>query len=266
MKKCASLFTGLTLLTSLALSVGFESAKAEDSFKKDASITLDVIQDKGIYDPEYPDKIVNPEDCPSVGELLRIDFVPQLNFSQQAISTEDQTYQANAQLFYDTTGPRGNFIQVSDYRGTAGGWILQVRQETQFKNDTTEHQELKGAVLSFDKSWANSTRDKQEAPIVSKETIRIDNIGQTYQLAEAKRGTGESTWSIEFGASIENEDGYENTLSPRLDSKGDPILSADYNNQPEYQNNAVTLFVPGKTEKDPVPYQTVLTWILSELP
>ena len=260
------LLTGITLLASLTVSIDLKLATAEEAYSKDATVTFDVKNVKEIYDPEYPEKIVDPGTSASVGEHLRIDFVPQLNFSQQMISLDDQTYQANAQLFHCNTGPRGNFIQVSDYRGTAGGWTLQLRQEAQFNNDRADHQELKGAVLSFDKSWANSLRDKKEAPIVSKEIIRIENIGQTYQLAEAKKGTGESTWSIEFGASIENEDGHENTLSPRMNDKGDPILSADYNNQPEYQNSAVTLFVPGKTMKDPVSYQTVLTWILSELP
>ena len=258
----------LTTCTVLFFSPAFlaETAQAESSVSKDGTVIFTGEYSKDVQDPEKPGTVIDPGGSPSTDGLLRIEFVPQLNFSQNAISTEDQTYQANAQLFLSDTGPRGNFIQVSDYRGTGAGWTLQLRQETQFKNETAVNKELNGAVLSFDKSWTNSTRDSSEAPIVSKETIRIDNIGQTYQLAEAKKGTGQSTWLIEFGASIENTNGQENTLSPRLDLAGNPVTDADYNNQPIYQNSAVTLFVPGKTVKEPVHYQTVLTWILSELP
>lgn len=219
-----------------------------------------------VFDPENPGVIVDPGESPSTNGALRIDFVPQLNFWANAISDEDQTYNVNAQLFHSETGARGNFVQVSDHRSTKAGWLLQVRQETQFKNDQTENSELNGAMISFDRSWANSTWDAKYAPVVSKEIIQINNIGETYNLAQAEPGTGMGTWAIEFGASIENKEGHRDTLIPRLDDKEQPILDATFGNKPIYQNTAVTLSVPGKTKTDPVQYQTVLTWILSELP
>lgn len=253
------------LLLSLVV-CGTEPAQAESSHSGNGSIRLEGEYGKDIHDPENPGTIVDPGESPSTDGLLRIEFVPQLNFWNNQISSEDQTYSANAQLFHSDTGPRGNFIQVSDYRGTGSGWTLQLKQETQFTNENTENKELTGAMISFDRSWVNSTFDLSKAPTVSKDVIRIENIGHTYNLATAENGKGEGTWSIEFGASIENQNGQTDTLSPRLDAEGNPYLDATFGNRPIYENSAVTLFVPGKTKKDPVQYQTVLTWILSELP
>lgn len=222
--------------------------------------------DQILKDPEHPENEVDPGDSPSTKGDLRIDFVPQFEFWQNEKTTTDAVYLGNAQLFHGKLGARGNFVQVSDYRGTGKGWSLQVRQETQFKNDNTENKELNGAVISLDQSWANSTRSKEEAPIVQKDVIRIDNIGQTYNLAEAKPGSGEGTWSIIFGASAENDQGKKESLTPRLDKEGNPIMDPNFDNKPMYKNDALKLSIPGATKKDPVTYQTVITWILSELP
>lgn len=219
-----------------------------------------------IYDPEKNNEPADPGGSPTTDGNLRIDFVPQLNFGRNAISNENQIYQANAQLFHGDTGARGNFVQISDLRDNAQGWRLQVRQETQLRNETTSNKELKGAVLSFDKSWTNSHNSSGQGPLVSKEVIRIDNIGETYNLAEAKPGTGMGTWSISFGASIDNDQNQANTLSPRVDTDGNPILDENFDNKPIFKNEAVALAVPGITPVDPVQYQTVLTWILAELP
>lgn len=242
-------------------------AQAETSSGGSGSVEfIDGEYPTDVFDPENPGTIVDPGESPSTNGALRIDFVPQLNFWANEISEEDQTYNANAQLFHSDTGARGNFVQVSDHRSTKGGWLLQVRQQTQFENEQTKNSKLNGAVISFDRSWANSTWSTQYAPVVSKEIINIHNIGETYNLAQAEPGTGMGTWAIEFGASIENTQGQKDTLIPRLDEKDQPILDPTFGNKPIYQNTAVTLSVPGKTKTDPVHYQTVLTWILSELP
>ncbi len=221
---------------------------------------------KGVVDPEHPNKGVDPGPSPTTDGPLRFEFVPQLSFWNNEISEKDQVYYANAQLFLDGTGARGNFVQLSDYREKGSGWTLQVRQENQLRNESTKNKELKGAVISFDQSWTNSVNSAGYAPSVSKEVIHINNIGETYDLAQARPGTGEGTWSIIFGASIDNGQGRKDTLSPRIDQHGQPFVDAAFNNQPIYQNSAVSLTIPGKTKKDPVHYQTMLTWILSELP
>ena len=216
-------------------------------------------------DPEEPDKEVEPG-----GEIvktegpLRLDFVPQLNFGAQAISKEDQMYYANAQLFKGETPARANYIQVTDSRGSLAGWELSVRQEHQFKNDSTKNKELKGAILSFDKQWANSSFSKDYQPTIVKDAIKIAQIGTTYPIAIAEQGKGAGTWTVEFGSSGSVE-GIENTLTPVLNADGKPLTDATVEDKPMYKNQAISLFVPGATLKDPVKYTTTLTWTIAEL-
>lgn len=242
-------------------------AHGEESKTGSGIITFYGSPDEGIKDPENPDEIADPGPSPSTNGKLRIDFVPTLNFtSSNKISDKDSQYLVNAQLFLDETEARGNFIQITDERGGAQGWTLQLRQENQFENQSTTNSQLNGAVLSFDKSWTNSNRPELGAPLVSKEVIALDNIGSTYNLAEAKAGTGAGTWSISFGASDTNGQGQESTLAPKYDLEGNPFLDSTFNNKQVLENSAIKLSVPGATKKDPVAYSTVLTWLLAELP
>lgn len=220
----------------------------------------------GPVDPEQPETPVDPGPSPSTTGELRIDFVPQLNFHANKITTKDMSYPVNAQLFHDGTSPRGNFIQVTDDRADMFGWTLQLRQESQFQNASTANSQLDGAVLSFDKSWTNSLQPSSLSPMVSKEVIRLDNIGATYNLAEAGKGKGTGTWLISFGASASNPQGVENTLTPKVNAKGEAVLDPTFDNQQIHENSAITLSIPGTTKTDPVAYTTVLTWILAELP
>jgi hypothetical protein len=221
---------------------------------------------EGIQDPENPSVIVDPGPSPSTSGKLRIDFVPQLNFSTNKITNEGIDYPVNAQLFHDETSARGNFVQVTDARDSAYGWTLQLRQETQFQNLEAENSQLLGSVLSFDKSWVNSTSDKDLAPLVSKEVIQLNNIGETYNLATAESGKGYGVWSISFGASAENPAGMTNTLTPKLDRTGEPMLDPTFGNKQVYENSALKLSIPKATKISSGTYTTVLTWVLAELP
>lgn len=99
-------------------------------------------------DPENPEDEVEPggEIVSSKGPL-RFDMLPTINFGSQLLSQENQKYYAFAQLFKSNTPARGNYIQITDNRGTLAGWQLSVKQEHQFKNNTTKHKELNGAIL-----------------------------------------------------------------------------------------------------------------------
>ncbi len=230
------------------------------------------IQGKGTIEYEKHDwetKPLDPEKPENEVELsgeygkttgpLRLDVIPTLNFGQVAISSEDKTYHVNAQLFKDETPARGNYVQVTDTRGTLAGWQLAVKQEKQFVSQDDEKAELKGAILSFDKQWANSTFDANYAPKIAKDTIKIDQMGTTYPVATAEVGKGSGTWTIEFGSS-------EATLKEVLNADKTPVTDPISGGKPMYKNQAITLFVPGKTKKEPKKYQTVLTWTISELP
>lgn len=252
----------------LMSTIASNNAYAEDA-TGDMGITFDGLVDPnfGIRDPEAPknELIPNGEYGKTAGPL-RIDFVPSLNFNSNKITEGDIAYSADALLFKDVIAPRGYFIQVSDYREARTGWSLQVRQETQFTNQTKENSQLNGAVLSFDQSWINTVNGSGQHPTVSKEVVRLNNIGETYTLATANKGIGGGTWSITFGASQDNGLEVTPTLSPRLDSKNNPVIDPTNNNQAVYMNDAVRLSIPGKTKKEPGTYATVLTWIISELP
>lgn len=250
----------LSMLTSNTAFAESESMSGPGEIKFSGEYPQDIV------DPEKPGEIVDPGETPQLKGDLRIDFVPKLDFHQNKISDKDETYYGNAQNFFGATKPRGNFVQVTDLRQKPTGWTLQLRQEMQFTNEDTEHSEINGAMLSLDKSWVSSTQNASGAPQLSKEIINIDNIGASYNLAQANAGQGAGTWTISFGASEENQDNQKNTLEPRLDNTGQAVLDSVFDNKPVYLNKAVSLSIPGTTIVDPVPYTTVLTWILAELP
>lgn len=268
MRKCnvvSALIIPLAVLSSMVGTCSSAYAEA-GSISGPGTIKFEGEYPQNIVDPENPEVTVDPGESPKLEGDLRIDFVPKLDFYQNKISDKDEVYYANAQNFFGATKARGNFIQITDLRQKPTGWTLQLRQEMQFTNNGTKNKEIKGAMLSLDNSWVNSTKDLSEAPQLSKEIINIDNIGASYNLAQASSGHGSGTWSISFGASGENKSNQKNTLEPRLNKDGQSVLDPIFDQKPVYQNKAVSLSIPGTTMVDPVPYITVLTWILAELP
>lgn len=218
-------------------------------------------------DPENPETIVDPGPSPATTDSLRIDYVSSLDFGTALIKSTDRNYKALAQNFNGKTEPRGNYIQISDRREIKSGWTLQVKQTSQFRNEdiqVNQEKELTGAVLSLDKGWANSITGNPK-PEVFRNTITLSNIGQSYEVATAKKDSGKGIWTIAFGASKENQNGQSNTLSPLVDPKGQPIIDSSYN-KTVYSNSAITLNIPDSIKIYPVTYQTELTWILSEFP
>jgi hypothetical protein len=261
------LFFGLLLVTiGSPIFLAREAAAETESMDGSGTVTFEGEYPQEILDPENPEIVVDPGESPQLKGDLRIDFVPKFDFYQNKISDKDEIYYANAQNFFGATKPRGNFVQVTDVRQKSTGWTLQLRQEIQFTNKEAKHKEINGAMLSLDKSWVNSLGNLENAPQLSKEIINIDNVGASYNLAQAEAGKGSGTWIISFGASSDNNSNQKNTLEPRLDNKGQAVLDPVFEQKPVYLNKAVTLSIPGSTIVDPVPYTTELTWILAELP
>jgi hypothetical protein len=248
-----------------ALSVSAE----EGTFTGKGTIEYTGEVPKTPVDPENPEKPVDPGPGPSTDGLLRFDFAPTLNFGSNKITETNRNFYVNAQLFHDGPSARGNFLQITDSRAESLGWTLQVRQEYQFKNDVIQEdgeKELKGAVLSFDKTWANTAYTQEKSPQISKDIIQLNAQGTTFPVASAETGQGRGTWIISFGASKENNHDQPNTLFPKLDEKNQPILDENFENQEVYGNQAIFLSVPDGVKIHPVQYQTELTWILAELP
>ena len=220
----------------------------------------------GVLDPENPEDPVDPGEVPQTTGPLRIDYAPNLFFGDTKITKNTMVSQADALLFHNGKGPRANFVQVSDYRGTGTGWTLFVRQESQFSDPSQTDLSLKGASLSFDKAWMYSTLDQALAPAATKDTIIMNNIGESYVLAKAEPGKGMGTWNLSFGASETNPLQLESTLSPKLDGNNQVIVDSTFENQEVYQNNAIELSIPASDTLTAGNYSTVLTWIIAELP
>lgn len=257
------LFLSPFLLASLSLMIVGPLAVDSHAVESKGSVTFEGEYPWDKVDPENPGEIIDPGESETAGKSLRLDFVPTLDFNQQVISSEDQLYPAKAQLFHSETPARANYVQVSDFRGTGKGWTLQLSQDYQFRNPEDQNTILNGAVISLNHSWANSSNEKTGKPLVQKDVIEM-NPGTTYDLAKAEPGSGEGTWLISFGASADNQFSMKNTLEAMV-SDGKPETDPVYK-QDVYVNHAVSLLVPGKTEKKATTYQTVLTWTLSELP
>ncbi|MFZ4845533.1 WxL domain-containing protein [Enterococcus casseliflavus] len=195
-------------------------------------------------DPLAPDKEVDPENSPILPEdqgAFSIDFVSHFNFGRQVISTQDQTYYAQAQRLLkddgtvDETEERPNYIQVSDRRpeNQRDGWTLSVRQLENFQTKNNDH-ELIGASLRFLNQQVATAQDG--TPPGVQETSDLTLIpGEKHILLQAKETEGAGTWIYRFG------DAQSATQSVALD-------------------------VPKTASPNAAQYQTTLSWELSAVP
>ncbi|HCM88376.1 MULTISPECIES: WxL domain-containing protein [Vagococcus] len=259
MKKLSIYFL-MTSATLLLATTTFQESFAEGNAKELQQKGSVTVKDSGkteIVDPEDPEVIVDPGTGPSTSGSLRIDYVSPLDFGKVKLTKSNRNYHALASKIGKTDNYRGSFIQISDFREKSSGWSLQVKQDQQFK--TNDYDELKGAVLSLDKGWANSSSTK-DAPTVTRDTLEINNIGEVYDVARATKGGGGGVWSINFGASKDNDDNQPSTIteSKKSDSK-EKVESV-------IKNSAVSLSIPDSTKVLPKEYQTKITWILAETP
>lgn len=249
-----------------------EGNAAPDTLISDG--TVQVIQGSPVLvDPEKPDEIVDPGQGPSTIGDLRIDFVSSLDFGKTAVSQKldngkkERVYNAMAQTFISNTNPRGSYIQITDQRAKSNGWTIQVKQNYQFRNSIIQdvaEQELRGAEISLDKGWANSS-SASKGPIVTRETMTMAAMDTYYQVATARQEEGKGTWLISFGASGENKKNQENTIKPLKNELGELLLD-EQEEKPVYSNSAVSLRIPENIKIHPVEYETTFTWVLGALP
>lgn len=247
MKKLAILSVPLTLI-SIGLS---DKVEATTSQTYDSQTSVGFGEGGGIQepvnpnqpDPTSPVKPQNPDGTkPSPGGegSLTVDFASSFDFGNHDISNVNQTYQAKAQKYFGSDKFTPNYIQVTDRRGTFGGWDLKVKESTQFTEVATgpqKYKELKGASIALKNPIldSNSNVGKPNA----QEVLQL-LPGVETQIAKAENGQGAGTWVIRWG---EQES---------ISKKG--------------ETPNVTLFVPGNTPKDAAAYTTTLHWILSDLP
>lgn len=256
MKKLIN-YVGIGLLTCSALSALSASAYAENGGIYNSNGTVEFIPDNtptNPVDPENPDPTnpVNPIDPtdptgpkPGTSGPLSIDYASSLDFGQNKITSKDEVYYANAQAFSDDTLKgeyRGNYVQISDKRGSFGGWTLSLKQDGQFANSQAKKaKSLTGAQIKLSDSVAESNSN-DEKPSVKDVALTPD--GDSVVIMSAKDGVGAGTWVDRFGHAEE-------------------VAIEGKNTQ---KNKAVTLSIPGSTAKEAVKYSTKLVWTLSDVP
>ncbi|WP_157456711.1 WxL domain-containing protein [Carnobacterium maltaromaticum] len=199
-------------------------------------------------DPTNPVKPIDPTDPqgpnPGTTGPLSIDYASSLDFGRNKITNKDKIYYANAQGFSDRLSGdfRGNYAQITDNRGTNGGWTLKLKQEEQFKSDTaTKYRELTGAEISLTEVIAASKSNVSAFPTVNNVTL---NPGYEVTIMRASKGNGSGTWVSRFGK------------AEKMTIDGEIVQ----------KNKAVTLDVPGNTPKEAVTYVTKLIWTLTDTP
>lgn len=236
--------------TALAAKGGSYQSNGSVEFIPSSTITPPV-------DPENPDPEITPPvtptpppgitDPPGPGTSgpLSIDYASSFSFGQNKITNKNEIYYAEAQGF---TGGlegqyRGNYAQITDNRGTVGGWTLSLKQEGQFTSTSAKnYKTLTGAQIEIKDSTAVSSSEGVEIPKVTNAKLNPDGNSSIIMSAEA--GAGAGTWVDRFGKAEEVE----------IDGKK------------VQKNKAITLSIPGKTPKEATQYKTKLTWTLTDTP
>ncbi|AQP53390.1 hypothetical protein CBF34_09000 [Vagococcus penaei] len=217
-------------------------------------------------DPENPNtdgRPINPdgsEPNSGAGGLLSIDYASSFAFDKQKIDNKLKTYGALGQRFKDSDELRGNYVQVTDRRGTNAGWVLSIVQNEQFTSK--DKAELTGAKLFLGNGYLNSPNMLQEgfsektmpAHLVSALTVKDEMVqgglelipGQSTVIMTANKGQGMGTWTLAYGQSKDGNIG--------LAKGNDPMKSS------------VLLSIPSSANPKETSYESTLTYKLSMVP
>lgn len=238
----------LSAATLLALAIGGNvvSAATAGTYKSNAKVTFE--QDTSVTpptDPTNPGSEVTPtnpdgtDPNPGTAGPLSIDFASSFGFDKQKITTKDEVYNAKAQMLSDGT-LRPNYLQVTDKRGGAKGWTIQVKQETQLTSATSKNK-LAGALISIANGEAVSASTSKVPSVLNATgqklnlSINADGEGVSQEIMAAKADEGAGTWVYRFG---------DDTT----------------------KDTSVTLSVPGSTTKYAEEYAAEVTWTLADIP
>lgn len=210
-------------------------------------------------DPENPDpeNPVDPTDPtnpggepePGTPGPLSIDYASTLDFGVNKISNKDEVYYARAQHYGEGHADTPDYVQVSDNRGTNGGWTLNVKETGQLTATTnTLNKVLTGAQIVLKEPEVKSNAVGVVEPTPAQE-ITLSPDGAESRVMAATTGSGAGTW-VDYWGHVESEQ--------------------ETNESGQEQNEDVTksvaLSVPGSTPKDAVEYETTLTWVLTDVP
>ncbi|MCT0022490.1 WxL domain-containing protein [Weissella confusa] len=202
--------------------------------------------------PKNPDGKTDPK--PGTAGPLSLDFASSLDFGKQEITSETKDYVASAQQLGDSKDKNfvPDYVQLTDNRGTFEGWTLSVTQDKQFQ--TGSGVVLTGAEVTFDKA-THATTNSVNADVINKTKFTLTpgvetKIMSGQKAAEGKTNATSGTHILRFGdqdsltKTEKNSDGTSRNVT-------DP---------------AITLNVPGSTDKMGQEYTKNFNWTLSNTP
>lgn len=218
-------------------------------------------------DPTEPTEPTDPELPiePGTPGPLSIDFASNFNFGIQKITSTDEDYYAYSQEVKDANGDssyRPHYVQVTDNRGDAAGWVLTVKQDGEFTATDAEakNKTLAGTTISLTGAEAISAATGTNAATVTDLALAPNEEQVAMTAAE---NAGEGTWLARYGNADSLQDD-DKSLVEEKDEDGN--LTGEIIEGTKNKNNQVKLTVPGKVAKSATQYKTDLVWTLSEVP
>ncbi|MHC5252784.1 WxL domain-containing protein [Listeria kieliensis] len=229
---CLTVFSPEPLVYSADWSSTTKS-KADLTYTKNAGGTKPV-------DPDHPGEEIVPETVPPANPgtpgPLSIDFASNIQFGSHEITGRTETYYAALTpvkvLASGASKKVANYVQVTDNRGTLGGYRLTVKQNGQLRSDQTV---LEGAEMVLLNSTLKSATNKKTPRNFKK--IVLDASGKSASdVIIAPAGTGAGTWLNAFGSSTEQA------------------------------KKSIQVILPKETKKQAGHYRTTLTWEMIDSP
>lgn len=186
----------------------------------------------------------------TVGGALQLNYAPKLLFGTHKISTDDQTY--NAQAVHTTeNNDVPLYAKVTDKRGVGTGWSLSVKFDKEFINKDHQDSPLTGAEITLGNGEAIAKNGVVST--TAAESVKLQ-AGDSATILNASGETGQKgmgTHFIQWGT------------EEQIKEEATGGVKGDENRQ---VSEAVTLAVPGNLDKYVGQYETTLTWSLTDTP
>lgn len=265
MKKTTAIITATSVMA-LALGIGGLSAHADvkaPTYTMDgltattpASVVFTVPSENDTK-PILPGTDPNDPDSPSDNEgtnskaLLKIVYMSNLDFNTHEVSSKTKEYKAK---LVDTAKGQKTvpFIMISDNRGTAAGWHLNVKQDQEFKNE--DGKILRGAYVEFKAPGVLAFDASKIQEGVTSSAAKLSTDGTTMPIMQAEKEFGNGSTYGMFG---NPETVTETAKSSKAAENVEPATNE--------VTDGVSMHIIGGTALA-TPYETSLTWTLSATP
>ena len=121
---------------------------------------------------------------------LALDFAPAFSFETAEITSAAKVIKATG-----TPGP----LQVTDLRGTAAGWDLNVSL-SKFTTDSGTIETLQGSFISLTSAAVSGVNETVGTPPIVPTTVKIDSGNVETLVFSAEPGAGMGSWKSVWGA------------------------------------------------------------------